>query len=168
MEGIGENIPIAINLLVMCIVCLILAFGHGYELSLLGLISVAPVVVTTWLVSHTEARKVVAEQKAYKIGSELADEVLTNSRVVTFYGGQKKELIRYKKELKRDFPKVLGWIFAHSICVFIFWFSNFIVWAVIFWYGLALTILSQDCKTSSSYTDYDSGDVMIVSFHIKV
>jgi ABC-type multidrug transport system fused ATPase/permease subunit len=132
-------------------------------LTLTGLLAIFILALISMLVSYTEAKKLVIEQNAAKVASDLAEEVLTNIRTTIFYGGQRNELIRYKRELRRDFSKVAKWMGFHSLTLFLSWFATCFAWALMIWYGLALVLLTQDCSSASTpYYFYDAGDVTIV------
>ncbi|OXA64227.1 Multidrug resistance protein 49 [Folsomia candida] len=163
--GIGENIPISINILTTAVICLIIAFCHGWQLTLLGLVALILIIFTNWLVSWTNSHKILAELITYKNANNVVEETLTNIRTVMFFGGQKKELLRYKRKLGMNSPMVIKWIFAHSGSVFLLWTINFTIWAVVFWFGLTLVIQQgPSCKDQSSYSVYDAGDVIIIIF----
>lgn len=130
----------------------------------MGLVALILIIFTNWLVSWTNSHKILAELITYKNANNVVEETLTNIRTVMFFGGQKKELLRYKRKLGMNSPMVIKWIFAHSGSVFLLWTINFTIWAVVFWFGLTLVIQQgPSCKDQSSYSVYDAGDV-IVSF----
>jgi ATP-binding cassette subfamily B (MDR/TAP) protein 1 len=163
--GIGENIPIALNIVITAFISLIMAYAHGWQLTSLGLIAIVMLVFTHWLVSWTSAHKMVAEIQAYRFANTLAEEVLTNIRTVMFYAGQKKELIRYKKKLSINSPLVGKWIAAHCGSLFLLWSLNFLIWAVLIWFALALVIHDHNCSDELIYSKIDAGDAFVNEIH---
>jgi len=108
----------------------------------------------------------IAELRAFKYSNDLASEVFANAKTMIVYGGQRKEIIRFKKELNREFGKVTNWSFAQACVIFVYWVITFLAWGVVMWFGIAnVLVVPHDltCILSSSpYYVLDAGDMFIV------
>uniref|UniRef100_A0A8D1Y6K3 Multidrug resistance protein 1 n=1 Tax=Sus scrofa TaxID=9823 RepID=A0A8D1Y6K3_PIG len=99
-NGIGDKIGVFFQLLATFIIGFISAFSRGWKLALV-VMTVSPILglsVAVWakiLSSFTDK-----ELLAYAKAGAVAEEVLAAIRTVIAFGGQKKELERYNKNLE--------------------------------------------------------------------
>ncbi|CAL8088107.1 unnamed protein product [Orchesella dallaii] len=167
VDGIGEEIPVAISLSVMCSLCCVLAFYHGILVSLVALVAVPLLLVTTWWTSSTQCERILKERRAYRLAHELAKEVLSRMRTVIMYQSQKKEQLLYRREMTRHNKKVYKAIFLQSVSIFTMYTLNLGVWAVIFWYGTANVLFNhENCSDKPVFSEYDPGDLFVIILSI--
>ncbi|OXB76842.1 UNVERIFIED_CONTAM: hypothetical protein H355_002535 [Colinus virginianus] len=99
------------------------------------------------------------ELKAYAKAGGVADEVLSSIRTVAAFGGEKKEVERYDKNL----VFAQHWGIRKGIIMGLFsgymWFIIFLCYALAFWYGSKL-VLEED--------EYSPGTLLQVFFGVLV
>jgi ATP-binding cassette subfamily B (MDR/TAP) protein 1 len=91
------------------------------------------------------------EMNSYNSAGIVAEEILGNIRTVVAFGGEEKEIERYKSNLtpaehngkrKGQFSGLGGGIM---------WFIIFCIYALAFWYGIQLILQERD-KVDKEYT----------------
>ncbi|KAJ8720984.1 hypothetical protein PYW08_006449 [Mythimna loreyi] len=142
-EGIAEKVPIFIYLVMSFVTSVIISFVYGWELTLV-LLSCTPVVIaTTAAVAKVQSSLTSKELRAYSIAGVVAEEVLSAIRTVVAFGGQEKEIDRYARRLAP--AKKMGLrkgVFA-GIGSGVMWFIIYATYALAFWYGVGLIIMSR-------------------------
>lgn len=102
------------------------------------------------------------ELKAYSSAGSVAEEVLGSIRTVVAFGGQEKELERYKKNLlpaeKNGKKKGL----FSGLGGFIMWLIIYAVYALAFWYGISLILEDRDKVEENR--QYTPATLIIVGF----
>ncbi|XP_063965443.1 ATP-dependent translocase ABCB1-like [Lytechinus pictus] len=98
-SGYGENVGIFLQFLGQIIAGFILAFTTSWELTLVIMAVLPVLVISSGFMAHVISVMTKQEMKAYSQAGGVAEEVLSCIRTVTAFGGQKKELERYEKEL---------------------------------------------------------------------
>ncbi|XP_072175319.1 ATP-dependent translocase ABCB1-like [Diadema setosum] len=99
-SGYGENVGIFLQFLGQIIAGFILAFISSWELTLVIMAVLPVLVISSGFMAHVISVMTTQELKAYSQAGGVAEEVLSCIRTVMAFGGQKKELARYEKELQ--------------------------------------------------------------------
>nr|CAD7429698.1 unnamed protein product [Timema monikensis] len=139
-DGIGEKVVMFANYITAFFASLILAFVKGWELTLICLTSLPVTMFAMGLISWCTSRLAKKELDAYGKAGTIADEVLSSMRTVVAFGGEDKEVERYKSNLvfakniniKRGFYNGLGFG--------LLWFFIYASYALAFWYGVGLVL----------------------------
>uniref|UniRef100_A0A669QCF3 Bile salt export pump n=1 Tax=Phasianus colchicus TaxID=9054 RepID=A0A669QCF3_PHACC len=154
-EAIADQVAIFIQRLTTFVCGFLLGFVSGWKLTLV-IIAVSPLIgVGAAAVAKLTGR----ELKAYAKAGAVADEVLSSIRTVAAFGGEKKEVERYDKNL----VYAQHWGIRKGIIMGVFsgymWFVIFLCYALAFWYGSKL-VLEDD--------EYSPGTLLQVFFGVLV
>uniref|UniRef100_A0A7M4F011 ATP-binding cassette sub-family B member 5 n=1 Tax=Crocodylus porosus TaxID=8502 RepID=A0A7M4F011_CROPO len=155
-EGIGDKIAMLFQAEAMFLTGFIVGFLKGWKLTLV-ILAVSPVMALSaaiWakiLSAFTDK-----ELTAYAKAGAVAEEVLGAIRTVIAFGGQKKEIERYHKNLEDAKRIGIKKSITASISMGIAFLLIYASYALAFWYGTTL-ILSED---------YTIGNVLTVFFAI--
>ncbi|VVC86230.1 multidrug resistance protein homolog 49-like [Leptidea sinapis] len=146
-DGIGEKLGVVANLLGTGIMCLAQAFPLGWELAL-ACVTVIPFSITSsYLLSNYQSRSSAREMASYSQAGKQAEEVLKSVRTIVAFGGENKEIERYRRLLepaekcghKRGLYTGLGngfnWVMTYSLN------------AIGLSYGTRLIIMDMDKST---------------------
>uniref|UniRef100_A0A8V1A647 Bile salt export pump n=1 Tax=Gallus gallus TaxID=9031 RepID=A0A8V1A647_CHICK len=150
-EAIADQVAIFIQRLTTFVCGFLLGFISGWKLTLV-IIAVSPLIGAV-------AKLTGRELKAYAKAGAVADEVLSSIRTVAAFGGEKKEVERYDKNL----VYAQHWGIRKGIIMGLFsgymWFVIFLCYALAFWYGSKL-VLEED--------EYSPGTLLQVFFGVLV
>uniref|UniRef100_A0A8C2YGB1 Bile salt export pump n=1 Tax=Coturnix japonica TaxID=93934 RepID=A0A8C2YGB1_COTJA len=153
-EAIADQVAIFIQRLTTFVCGFLLGFISGWKLTLV-IIAVSPLIGIGAAVYGLVSR----ELKAYAKAGAVADEVLSSIRTVAAFGGEKKEVERYDKNL----VYAQHWGIRKGIIMGLFsgymWFVIFLCYALAFWYGSKL-VLEED--------EYSPGTLLQVFFGVLV
>uniref|UniRef100_A0A8V0ZZ26 Bile salt export pump n=1 Tax=Gallus gallus TaxID=9031 RepID=A0A8V0ZZ26_CHICK len=153
-EAIADQVAIFIQRLTTFVCGFLLGFISGWKLTLV-IIAVSPLIGVGAAVAKLTGR----ELKAYAKAGAVADEVLSSIRTVAAFGGEKKEVERYDKNL----VYAQHWGIRKGIIMGLFsgymWFVIFLCYALAFWYGSKL-VLEED--------EYSPGTLLQVFFGVLV
>ncbi|XP_038611446.1 ATP-dependent translocase ABCB1 isoform X2 [Tachyglossus aculeatus] len=157
-EGIGDKIGMFFQALTTFFTGFIIGFTKGWKLTLV-ILAISPVLglsAAVWakiLSSFTDQ-----ELKAYAKAGAVAEEVLSAIRTVIAFGGQKKELERYNKNLEEAKKVGIKKAITANISMGVAFFLVYASYALAFWYGTTL-ILSGE---------YSIGEVLTVFFSVLI
>lgn len=99
-EGMGEKLSVVANLVGTCVICLSVAFPMGWELTL-ACCTVVPFSITASVIlSNYQTNSSIRELDSYSQAGKQAEEVLKSVRTVVAFGGESKEIDKYKKLLE--------------------------------------------------------------------
>uniref|UniRef100_A0A8C3CPI9 Bile salt export pump n=1 Tax=Cairina moschata TaxID=8855 RepID=A0A8C3CPI9_CAIMO len=153
-EAIADQVAIFIQRLTTFVCGFLLGFVSGWKLTLV-IIAVSPLIGVGAAVAKLTGR----ELKAYAKAGAVADEVLSSIRTVAAFGGEKKEVERYDKNL----VFAQHWGIRKGVIMGLFtgymWFVIFLCYALAFWYGSKL-VLEED--------EYSPGTLLQVFFGVLV
>uniref|UniRef100_A0A8C3Y8R8 Bile salt export pump n=1 Tax=Catharus ustulatus TaxID=91951 RepID=A0A8C3Y8R8_CATUS len=153
-EAIADQVAIFIQRITTFVSGFLLGFVSGWKLTLV-IIAVSPLLGVGAAVAKLTGR----ELKAYAKAGAVADEVLSSIRTVAAFGGEKKEVERYDKNL----VYAQHWGIRKGIIMGLFtgymWFIIFLSYALAFWYGSKL-VLEED--------EYSPGTLLQVFFGVLV
>ncbi|XP_075778548.1 ATP-dependent translocase ABCB1 isoform X1 [Pelodiscus sinensis] len=157
-EGIGDKIGMLFQAVATFLTGFIVGFTKGWKLTLV-ILAVSPVLglsAAIWakiLSAFTDK-----ELTAYAKAGAVAEEVLSSIRTVIAFGGQKKEIKRYHKNLEDAKNIGIKKAITANISMGIAFLLIYSSYALAFWYGTTL-VLSED---------YSIGKVLTVFFAILI
>ncbi|XP_005405569.1 PREDICTED: multidrug resistance protein 1-like isoform X1 [Chinchilla lanigera] len=157
-EGIGDKIGMFFQSLATFLAGFIVGFTRGWKLTLV-ILAISPVLglsAAVWakiLSSFTDK-----ELLAYAKAGAVAEEVLAAIRTVIAFGGQKKELERYNKNLE-DAKKIgIKKAITANISIGAAFLLIYASYALAFWYGTTLVLSNE----------YTIGRVLTVFFSVLI
>uniref|UniRef100_A0A8C3RHT2 ATP binding cassette subfamily B member 11 n=1 Tax=Cyanoderma ruficeps TaxID=181631 RepID=A0A8C3RHT2_9PASS len=158
-EAIADQVAIFIQRITTFVCGFLLGFISGWKLTLV-IIAVSPLLgVGAALYGLAVAKLTGRELKAYAKAGAVADEVLSSIRTVAAFGGEKKEVERYDKNL----VFAQHWGIRKGIIMGLFtgymWFIIFLSYALAFWYGSKLVLEEEE---------YSPGTLLQVFFGVLV
>uniref|UniRef100_A0A8C6YQB4 Bile salt export pump n=1 Tax=Nothoprocta perdicaria TaxID=30464 RepID=A0A8C6YQB4_NOTPE len=153
-EAIADQVAVFIQRFTTFVSGFLLGFVSGWKLTLV-IIAVSPLIGIGAAVAKLTGR----ELKAYAKAGAVADEVLSSIRTVAAFGGEKKEVERYDKNL----VFAQHWGIRKGIIMGLFtgymWLVIFLCYALAFWYGSKLVLEEEE---------YSPGTLLQVFFGILV
>ncbi|NXE46511.1 ABCBB protein, partial [Casuarius casuarius] len=158
-EAIADQVAVFIQRFTTFVCGFLLGFVSGWKLTLV-IIAVSPLIgIGAAIYGLAVAKLTGRELKAYAKAGAVADEVLSSIRTVAAFGGEKKEVERYDKNL----VFAQHWGIRKGIIMGLFtgymWLVIFLCYALAFWYGSKL-VLEED--------EYSPGTLLQVFFGILV
>ncbi|NXC34955.1 ABCBB protein, partial [Campylorhamphus procurvoides] len=158
-EAIADQVAIFIQRITTFVCGFLLGFISGWKLTLV-IIAVSPLLGIGAAVYGLAVAKLTGrELKAYAKAGAVADEVLSSIRTVAAFGGEKKEVERYDKNL----VFAQHWGIRKGIIMGLFtgymWFIIFLSYALAFWYGSKLVLEEEE---------YSPGTLLQVFFGVLV
>ncbi|XP_030879927.1 ATP-dependent translocase ABCB1 isoform X2 [Leptonychotes weddellii] len=157
-EGIGDKIGMFFQSIATFFIGFIVGFTRGWKLTLV-ILAISPVLglsAAIWakiLSSFTDK-----ELLAYAKAGAVAEEVLAAIRTVIAFGGQKKELERYNKNLEEAKRIGIKKAITANISIGAAFLLIYASYALAFWYGTTL-VLSRE---------YSIGKVLTVFFSVLI
>uniref|UniRef100_A0A5F8HDW4 Multidrug resistance protein 1 n=1 Tax=Monodelphis domestica TaxID=13616 RepID=A0A5F8HDW4_MONDO len=157
-DGIGDKIGMLFQALATFFTGFIVGFTRGWKLTLV-ILAVSPVLglsAALWakILSSFTDRELLAYAKA----GAVAEEVLAAIRTVIAFGGQKKELERYNKNLEDAKNVGIKKAITANISIGAAFLLIYASYSLAFWYGTTL-ILSGE---------YTIGNVLTVFFSVLI
>ncbi|XP_043821901.1 ATP-dependent translocase ABCB1 isoform X2 [Dromiciops gliroides] len=157
-DGIGDKIGMLFQALATFFTGFIVGFTRGWKLTLV-ILAISPVLGTSaaiWakvLSSFTDK-----ELLAYAKAGAVAEEVLSAIRTVIAFGGQKKELERYNRNLEEAKNMGIKKAITANISIGVAFLLIYASYALAFWYGTTLIISKE----------YSIGQVLTVFFSVLI
>ncbi|XP_007944027.1 bile salt export pump [Orycteropus afer afer] len=158
-DAIADQMARFIQYMTTSICGLTMGFYKGWKLSLV-IISVSPLLgIGTAIIGLSVSKFTDYELKAYAKAGCVADEVISSVRTVAAFGGEKREVERYEKNLvfaqKWGIRKgiVMGFFTGY------FWCLVLLCYALSFWYGSQL-VLDEG--------EYTAGTMIQIFFNVLV
>ncbi|CAL8095684.1 unnamed protein product [Calicophoron daubneyi] len=156
--GIGTKLSEFLQYMSSFIVGIIIAFTFGWKLTLVACSMLPIIFVVFYLFGYFMKYFTVRELEAYSKASAISGEVLSAIRTVVAFGGERKELERYTKELggaeRVGIKKSLTNGAVQGAILFAIMGAS----ALIFWYGVKLLTTNGE--------DYTPGDVVLVFMNV--
>uniref|UniRef100_A0A8I6AMR4 P-type phospholipid transporter n=1 Tax=Rattus norvegicus TaxID=10116 RepID=A0A8I6AMR4_RAT len=155
-DGIGDKLGMFFQSITTFSAGFIIGFISGWKLTLV-ILAVSPLIGLSsamWakvLTSFTNK-----ELQAYAKAGAVAEEVLAAIRTVIAFGGQKKELERYNKNLEEAKRVGIKKAITANISIGIAYLLVYASYALAFWYGTSLVLSNE----------YSIGQVLTVFFSI--
>ncbi|XP_056156884.1 bile salt export pump-like [Lampris incognitus] len=158
-DAIADQVSIFIQRFTTFVCGFCMGFVKGWKLTLI-IIAASPLIgVGAGLMALFVAKLTGMELQAYAKAGAVADEVLSSIRTVAAFGGEKKEVDRYDKNL----ISAQSWGIRKGLIMGFFtgymWFIIFLCYALAFWYGSGLVV---DTK------EYTPGTLLQVFFGVLI
>nr|XP_045003766.1 bile salt export pump isoform X2 [Jaculus jaculus] len=143
-DAIADQLSIFIQRMTTAISGFLVGFYRGWKLTLV-IISVSPLIgIGAAIIGLSVAKFTDFELKAYAKAGSVAEEVISSMRTVAAFGGEKKEVERYEKNLvfaqRWGIRKgmVMGFFTGYMWCLI------FLCYALAFWYGSTLVLDEEE------------------------
>ncbi|KAJ2366956.1 hypothetical protein IW150_005800, partial [Coemansia sp. RSA 2607] len=134
-EGTGEKFSFVVQYVVTFLTGLIIAFIKGWRLTLV-ILAVMPVLAGSAATMGIMLAKTTANgQDSYAEAGGVADEVLAAIKTVMAFGGQERELERYRAKIVLARQSGMRKSLVIGACMGFIMFSLYSVYALGFWYG---------------------------------
>ncbi|XP_062972497.1 bile salt export pump [Elgaria multicarinata webbii] len=158
-DAIADQVAIFIQRFTTFVCGFLLGFARGWKLTLV-IIAVSPLIgVGAAIMGLTVAKMTGRELKAYAKAGAVADEVLSSIRTVAAFGGERKEVERYDKNLvfaqNQGIRKgmIMGFFTGYI------WLIIFLCFGLAFWYGSKLVLEDEE---------YSPGTLLQVFFGVLI
>ncbi|XP_027414212.1 bile salt export pump isoform X4 [Bos indicus x Bos taurus] len=143
-DAIADQMGIFIQRMTTSIFGFLMGFYQGWKLTLV-IISVSPLIgIGAAIIGLSVSRFTDYELRAYAKAGSVADEVISSIRTVAAFGGEKKEVERYEKNL----VFAQRWGIRKGIVMGFFtgfmWCLIFLCYALAFWYGSKLVLDDEE------------------------
>uniref|UniRef100_A0A8C1IGI2 ABC-type xenobiotic transporter n=1 Tax=Cyprinus carpio TaxID=7962 RepID=A0A8C1IGI2_CYPCA len=153
-EGIGDKLGMLLQSLSTFLAGIIIGFVKGWKLTLV-ILAISPLLG----ISATGVMMLkIQEQTAYAKAGAVAEEVLSSIRTVFAFGGQKKEILRYHKNLEDAKNIGIRKAITVNIAMGFTFFMIFMSYALAFWYGSTLILAGE----------YDIGMLLTIFFSVVI
>ncbi|XP_061464554.1 bile salt export pump isoform X2 [Rhineura floridana] len=158
-DAIADQVAVFIQRFTTFVSGFLLGFVRGWKLTLV-IISISPLIgIGAGMIGLAVAKLTGRELKAYAKAGAVADEVLSSIRTVAAFGGERKEVERYDKNL----VFAQNWGIRKGIIMGFFtgyiWCIIFLCYAVAFWYGSKLVLEEEE---------YSPGTLLQVFFGVLI
>ncbi|XP_074856744.1 bile salt export pump [Carettochelys insculpta] len=158
-DAIADQTALFIQRFTTFLCGLLIGFASGWKLTMV-IIAVSPLLgIGAATLGLALAKLTGLELKAYAKAGAVADEVLSSIRTVAAFGGERKEVERYDKNL----VFAQRWGIRKGMIMGFFtgfiWFIIFLCYALAFWYGSKL-VLDDD--------EYSPGTLLQVFFGVLI
>lgn len=161
-EAIGEKLVIFIYLVMSFVFSVVFSFFYGWKLTLV-ILSCGPLIIgATAFVAKMQSSLTERELRSYSSAGSLAEEVLSSIRTVIAFGGQEKEVQRYKDRLQpAEFNGQRKGMYS-GLGGGAMWIIIYCVYALAFWYGVELILNDRDAIEK----EYTPAVIIIVLFGV--
>ncbi|XP_070326260.1 ATP-dependent translocase ABCB1 isoform X2 [Odocoileus virginianus] len=157
-EGIGDKIGMFFQAMSTFFTGFIVGFTEGWKLTLVILAISSVVGLSAAICARILSSFTDKELLAYAKAGAVAEEVLAAIRTVIAFGGQKKELERYNKNLEEAKRIGIKKAITANISMGAAFLLIYASYALAFWYGTSL-VLSRE---------YSIGQVLTVFFSVLI
>nr|XP_048289551.1 multidrug resistance protein 2 isoform X3 [Myodes glareolus] len=155
-EGIGDKIGMFFHSITSFLAGFIVGFIRGWKLTLV-ILAVTPLLgLSSAMWAKVMTSFTNKELLAYAKAGAVAEEVLAAIRTVIAFGGQKKELARYNKNLEEAKNVGIKKAITGGISIGIAYLLVYASYALAFWYGTSLVLSNE----------YSVGQVITVFYSI--
>ena len=137
------------------------AFVHGWELTLVMMAATPVLIIAMGILGKVQTTLTQNELKAYAKSGGIAEEVIGAIRTVMAFGGQTKEVGRFRSNLVFARKAGIKRGLATGIGAGLIWGIIYCSYALAFWYGTTLILKSCD----GEYT-YDPASLIVVFFSV--
>ncbi|XP_033614571.1 ATP-dependent translocase ABCB1 isoform X5 [Fukomys damarensis] len=155
-EGIGDKIGMFFQSMATFVAGFVIGFTRGWKLTLV-ILAVSPVLgLSAAICAKILSSFTDKELSAYAKAGAVAEEVLAAIRTVIAFGGQKKELERYNKNLEEAKRIGIKKAVTANVSVGANFLLTYASYALAFWYGTILVLSGE----------YSIGQVFTVFFSV--
>uniref|UniRef100_UPI003AADBE9F bile salt export pump isoform X2 n=1 Tax=Centroberyx gerrardi TaxID=166262 RepID=UPI003AADBE9F len=158
-DAIADQVSIFIQRFTTFVCGFCMGFVKGWKLTLV-IVAASPLIgIGTGFMALFVAKLTGMELQAYAKAGAVADEVLSSIRTVAAFGGEKKEVERYDKNL----ISAQRWGIRKGLIMGFFtgyiWLIIFLCYALAFWYGSTLVVDTEE---------YTPGTLLQVFFGVLI
>ncbi|XP_065339675.1 ATP-dependent translocase ABCB1-like isoform X2 [Cloeon dipterum] len=154
-EGLGSKFSMVVQYMSTFVAGLIVGLFANWRLTLV-ILSVAPILIgTSGYMAKIAAASAAREQLKYGIAGGIAEEVLTSIKTVAAFGGQAKEVERYKEALEEGRWIAMKKYYVLAVGMAVVFFITYGAYGLAFWYGARL-IGAEICTPGSVFTVFFS------------
>lgn len=123
----------AISYLSLAIVCVIISFAYGWELTLVTVVSVPFSIALVSILGKIQTRLTHKELALCAFVSGIAEEVISAVRTVVVFGGQQKESQHYRDAQRSAEHIAIQRGMVTAIGAGVSWFICYASYALCFW-----------------------------------
>nr|XP_020843129.1 multidrug resistance protein 1 isoform X2 [Phascolarctos cinereus] len=157
-DGIGDKIGLFFQAVATFLTGFIVGFSRGWKLTLV-ILAISPVLgASAALLAKVLSSFTDKELLAYAKAGAVAEEVLSAIRTVIAFGGQKKELERYNRNLEEAKSFGIKKAVVANVSMGIAFLLIYSSYALAFWYGTTLILAGE----------YSIGQVLTVFFGVLI
>ena len=124
----------ALSNLALVVVCIIIAFAYGWELTLVTIVTIPIMTITTSVLGKIQAKLTMKELAIYALSGGMAEEIISAIRTVVVFGGQEKESRRFQEALRPARKAGIKRGLLTGIGEGISWFVCYASYGLAFWY----------------------------------
>lgn len=158
--GIGDKVSSAVQFSSMFLTGFIIAFVHGWQLTLI-MLSICPLLaIGGALFGKLAAESSSSTQGAYGAAGSIANEAISLIRTVTAYNGQESEAQRYEHQLQKAYRSGVRKAAFSGAALGFTYFIIFCAFAVAFSFG-AGRVRAEDSSVTA-------GDIIVTFFSIFI
>ncbi|GJQ81868.1 hypothetical protein Trydic_g9894 [Trypoxylus dichotomus] len=161
-EGMGDKVTTCCFFISTFISGVVVAFVYGWELALICLISFPVSAIALGLIAWLTTKFSMKEMESYGSAGAIAEEVLGAIKTVMAFGGQQKEIDRYKVHLQTACKNNMKRALLNGVSNGIMWFFMFASYALSFYYGIGLILDERDLPLDEQ--TYNAGTMITVFF----
>ncbi|KAI4456368.1 atp-binding cassette sub-family b [Holotrichia oblita] len=163
-EGIGDKVSTCCFFISTFVSGVAVAFSYGWELALICLISFPVNTIALGVIAWLTTKFSLREMESYGSAGAIAEEVLGAIKTVMAFGGQQKEIDRYKVHLQTACKNNITRALLTGISNGVMWFVMFASYALSFYYGIGLIIDERDLPLDQQ--TYNAGTMITVFFSV--
>ncbi|CAK8671951.1 unnamed protein product [Clavelina lepadiformis] len=157
-DAIADKFSVFIQRLTTFVGGFVVGFVNGWELTLV-IMAISPLLgIGAALMGRFVANMTSKELQAYAAAGSVAEEVLSSIRTVAAFGGEKKEVERYDKNLESAEKQGIKKGMTQGFFSGYMWCMIFLSYALAFWYGSTLVLDER----------FTTGQLMTVFFAVLI
>lgn len=122
----------------------VIAFGYGWELTLIVYGCAPFIVMSQGIVARAQSILTTWELKSYSMAGAVAEEVLGGIRTVVAFGGEEKELQRYRGNLKAAEANGNKKGLFTGLGIGIMWLITYCAYGVALWFGAKMVVENRE------------------------
>ncbi|KAF9976293.1 Multidrug resistance protein 1, partial [Modicella reniformis] len=134
-DGIADKVGLVLSNMTMFVAGFVIAFTHGWRMSLVLLTSVPLMAVAGALMAKYATASTADGQDSYAQAGGLAEQAIGSIRTVVAFDGQKRELNKFNEILADAYKSGVKKAFATGLGMGSFMLIMFLSYALAFWYG---------------------------------
>ncbi|GAV06617.1 hypothetical protein RvY_16576 [Ramazzottius varieornatus] len=142
-EGLGDKMSFAIFGFAQFIGGFSVGFYKAWDLTLVMLSVVPFLAIAGAFIAKVISSASTMEQEKYVKAGAIAEEVLSSIRTVTAFGGQKREVKRYDRELEASEKLGIKKAFVMGTGMGLVFMILYATYALAFWYGSTLLLKGE-------------------------
>ncbi|ORZ20162.1 P-loop containing nucleoside triphosphate hydrolase protein [Lobosporangium transversale] len=153
-DGLADKVGLCLSSLATFVAGFVIAFTHGWKMSLVLLTSVPLMAAVGALMAKYTINSTTDGQDAYAKAGGLAEQAIGSIRTVVAFDGQNRELKKFNEVLADAYKSGIKKAYATGLGMGGFMFVLFCSYALAFWYG------AREVKAGNM----DPGNVLVVLF----